>query len=106
MSKERALRRAEREAAETARRRKIDRAEARRAKIRRVRRKLTPRPSRTGRLRWHSRGQLAVTATVVVLLLLVIWLLVQSTALAVLLTILTVMALPVLMTIAWDRRSA
>lgn len=106
MSKQRALRRVEREAAEAARRKRIERAEARRAKLRLVRRKLTPRPGRTGRLRWHSRGQLAVAATVAVLTLLAIWLLVPSTALAVLLTILTVMALPVLMTIAWDRRSS
>jgi Flp pilus assembly protein TadB len=106
VSKERALRRAEREAAEAVRRRKIDRAEARRSKFRRVRRKLTPRPGRTGRLRWHSRGQLAVIAVVTVLALLAIWLLAPTTALAVLLTILTVMALPVLVTIAWDRRSS
>lgn len=106
MSKERARRRAEREAAQAMHAAKVAKAEARRAKIRRLKRSMRVRPGRTGRLRWHSRSQLAVVATLAACLLLAIWLLVPSTALAVALTVLTGFATPVLMTIAWDRRSS
>lgn len=104
MSKERALRRAAREAEQLRVREKRARTEARRAKRRRILGRLrTLRPGRTGRLAKHTRGQRAILATVLVMGLLLIWTLAGSVALSIALTLLLVLALPVLAVLAFDK---
>ncbi|MGA3527073.1 hypothetical protein [Melissospora conviva] len=107
MSKERARRRAEREAVaereRAARRRVVRRRERRRALLRR----LTPAwPfGRTGRLyaRRSPRQRAAIAASVVVAIG-AIWYLVPDPALRLLLTLLLLLGLPVIIVITLDRR--
>ncbi|WP_027346226.1 hypothetical protein [Hamadaea tsunoensis] len=104
MSKERALRRAAREAEQLRVREKHERSQARRAKRRRIGARVRAlRPGRTGRLAKHTRGQRAILATVLLMGLLLIWTLVGSVALSIALTLLLVLALPVLAVIAFDK---
>ncbi|WP_166382485.1 hypothetical protein [Catellatospora methionotrophica] len=110
MSKERKLRR---EAREEAARRAVA-AEERRA-ARRLARRAAWRRLSLYELRKRSAGRLASRRTaaeragvaiVVTLALFVIWTLVPSTALAVALTLLLALTLPVFVIVAFDRRSS
>jgi len=108
MSKERARRRAVREAAAEVARVRRQREVARRARRRALLRRLTPRlpDRRTGRLfaRRH-RGQRAVIAVLTLAAALVVWLLVDSLALRLALLALIALALPAFVVIALDRRT-
>ncbi|MEU7822350.1 hypothetical protein [Catellatospora sp. NPDC049133] len=110
MSKERKLRREAREAAA----RQAVAAEERRAARRLARRAFWRRISlyelrirRTGRLSARrSAAERAGVAIVTALALFVIWTLVPSTALAVALSLLLALTLPVFVIVAFDRRSS
>lgn len=104
MSKERARRRAAREAEQVQLRRKRERVEARRAKRRRIVARLRGlRPGRTGRIAKHSRGQRTVLALVLAVGLLLIWTLSTSVPLSIGLSLLLVLTLPVVAVLAFDR---
>lgn len=105
MNKERALRRAAREAEQAKLRVKRARVEARRAKRRRIVSRLRKqlRPGKTGRLGRRSKGQRAAIAVGTALGLILIWTLVGSVALSVALSLLLVLTLPVLVVLAFDR---
>jgi hypothetical protein len=104
MSKERALRRAAREAEQVRLRQKRARSDARRAKRRRIAARVRGlRPGRTGRLLKYSRGQRAILVTVLAVGLLLIWTLVGSMALSIAMSLLLVLILPVLAVLAFDK---
>ncbi|MFI7077289.1 hypothetical protein ACIBO1_08345 [Micromonospora sp. NPDC049903] len=107
MSKERARRRAVREA-EAARRQVVrERAMARRARRRALVRRLVPtaRRGRTGRLLRYSRGERAAIVALTLAALVLIWLLVPDLGLRLLLIVLLLLVLPVIVVIALNRRS-
>jgi Flp pilus assembly protein TadB len=108
VSKERARRRAERlvvaERERVARARATVRRQRRRAFVRRITRR--PRRGRTGRLFVRrSRGQRAAIAVVTLVALTSVWLWVGNPALRIILTALVLLALPVFVVVALDRRS-
>ncbi|BCJ61194.1 hypothetical protein [Micromonospora endophytica] len=107
MSRERALRRAAREA-EAARRQAVrQRTVARRQRRRALARRLVPtvRRGRTGRLLRYSRGERATIVALSLVAVILIWLLVPDLALRLMLIILFLLVLPVIVVIALDRRS-
>ena len=103
MSKERAKRRAEREALRALALARHERAERRRARWRALRRRLTP-----GRRAWglgrRSGGQRAVMAGVTIGLLWMVWYLLDSWPLRIALTLLLLLLLPVLAVVTFDRK--
>src|SRR4051812_4957233 len=105
MSKERARRRAERQAvlerAKAARARKVARRQRRRALIRR----LTPRIPSSGVLHRRSRRQRIGITLVPVLAAVAVWLLVGDTALSIVLTAMIVIAVPALVVVVLGKRS-
>ena len=106
MAKERALRRAAREAEAERLRLKRARVEARRKRRRSVVRRLTPRQRRTGRLfARRSPGERASIAVVTLLLLALVWWLVDDLALRIVLTVLGLLCLPALVVVALGRRT-
>ncbi|MER7461207.1 hypothetical protein [Micromonospora sp. NPDC126480] len=107
MSKERARRRAAREA-EAARQRVVrERQLARRARRRALVRRLTPtlRRGRTGRLPRHSRRERAAIVVLTGAAILLIWSLVDDLALRLALVALLLLVLPAIVVIALDRRT-
>ncbi|MFJ6196388.1 hypothetical protein [Micromonospora sp. NPDC092111] len=106
MSKERARRRAAREAEvareRVVRQRKLARRQRRRALVRRV----TPqfRRGRTGRLARRSRGERAAIVGLTGAALLLIWTFVDDLALRLALVVLLLLVLPAVVVIALDRR--
>ncbi|NJP35260.1 hypothetical protein [Micromonospora thermarum] len=107
MSKERARRRAVREA-EAARERVIrERRLAHRARRRALARRVTPtlRRGRTGRLPRHSRGERAAIVVLTGAAILLIWSLVDDLALRLALVALLLLVLPAIVVIALDRRT-
>ncbi len=106
MSKERARRRAAREA-EAARRQVVrERALARRARRRALARRLVPavRRGRTGRLLKYSRGERSAIVALTLAAVILIWTLVPDLALRIGLVALLLLVLPVIVVIALDRR--
>ncbi|PZG22744.1 hypothetical protein C1I95_04755 [Micromonospora craterilacus] len=106
MSKERAQRRAAREA-EAARRQVVrERSLARRARRRALVRRLTPtvRRGRTGRLRRYSRGERSAIVALTLAAIILIWMLVPDPGLRIGLVALLLLVLPVIVVIALDRR--
>ena len=105
MSKERARRRAEREAARAIAEAKRLRLERRRARWRQLVRRLKP-PDR--RRAWllgrRSAGQRAVIAGIAIGLLWMVWYLVESWPVRIGLSFLVVLALPVVVVMMFDRR--
>ncbi|WP_446216037.1 hypothetical protein [Micromonospora sp. IBHARD004] len=107
MSKERARRRAARqaelEAERAVRRRRVARRERRRAVVRR----LTPkvRRGRTGRLARHTRGERAAIVLLTGATLAGIWYFVDDLALRLALIVLLLLVLPAIVVIALDRRT-
>ncbi|MCF0095745.1 hypothetical protein [Micromonospora sp. MH99] len=107
MSRERARRRAEREAElareRAARQRRVARRQRRRAVVRR----LTPqlRRGRTGRLARHTRGERAAIVLLTVAAMILIWTFVDDVALRVALIVLLLLVLPAIVVIALDRRT-
>ncbi|MFI6158766.1 hypothetical protein [Micromonospora haikouensis] len=107
MSKERARRRAAREAQlereRAVRRRRVARRDRRRAVVRR----LTPRwpRRRAGRLARHSRGERAAIVGLTGVALVAIWSFVDDLALRVVLVVLLLLVLPAAVVIALGRRS-
>jgi hypothetical protein len=110
VSKERKLRRAAREAEHQQLLAARARADARRRTLRGWWRRISwyeLRQRRTGRLfARRSAGERALVAVAVVGVLFVIWKLVPSLALSVALTLLLLLSLPVLVIVAFDRRSS
>ncbi|MER7419256.1 hypothetical protein ABT346_21160 [Micromonospora peucetia] len=107
MSKERARRRAAREA-EAARERGVrERQAARRARRRALVRRMTPslRRRRTGRLSRHSRGERAAIVLLTLVAMILIWSLVGDLALRIALVVLLLLVLPAIVVIALDRRT-
>ncbi len=107
MSKERARRRAVREA-EAARQRVVrERRFARRARRRALLRRLTPRlrRGRTGRLPRHTRAERAAIVGLTAAAVLLIWALVDDLALRLALVALLLLVLPAIVVIALDRRT-
>ncbi|MFG2100438.1 hypothetical protein ACGFJ5_07515 [Micromonospora echinaurantiaca] len=107
MSKERARRRAEREAAQARERAVRQRRSDRRARRRALLRRLTPtwRRGRTGRLPRHSRGERAAIVLLTLAAIMLIWSLVDDLALRVALVVLLLLVLPAIVVIALDRRT-
>ncbi len=106
MAKERALRRAAREAEATKLRARRARAVARRQRRRALVVRLTPQRRRTGRLLVRrSRGQRAGIAVVTLVLLALVWFLVDDIALRMVLTVLGLLCLPALVIVALGRRT-
>ncbi|MDG4796589.1 hypothetical protein [Micromonospora sp. WMMD1082] len=106
MSKERAQRRAAREA-ELARRRVLrERATARRDRRRALLRRMVPtvRRGRTGRLPRYSRGERSAIVALTLAAIVLIWALVPDLALRLMLIVLLLLVLPVIVVIALDRR--
>lgn len=107
MSKERARRRAAREAQlereRTIRRRRMARRERRRAVVRRFTPKL--RRGRTGRLARHTRAERAAIVLLTVVALFGIWIFVDDLALRLALVVLLLLVLPAIVVIALDRRT-
>ncbi|MET8084362.1 hypothetical protein [Micromonospora sp. NPDC005197] len=107
MSRERARRRAEREAdlarERAARQRRVARRQRRRAVVRR----LTPqlRRGRTGRLARHTRGERAAIVLLTGAAMILIWTFVDDLALRVALIVLLLLVLPAIVVIALDRRT-
>ncbi|HEX6873532.1 MAG TPA: hypothetical protein VF163_20735 [Micromonosporaceae bacterium] len=105
MSKERARRRAEREAARALAEQRRQRLQARRAWRRALIRRVTP---RSGRRAWllarRSPGQRALIAGATVGALWSIWYLVDSWPLRIGFSLLLLLVLPVLVVMAFDRR--
>jgi Flp pilus assembly protein TadB len=105
MSKERARRRAEREAVCKQAQANRDRAELRRAKRRALVRKLTPKNRRRAWLLGRrSPGQRAAIVGVAIGLLWTVWYFVEPWPLRIAFTILAMLALPLLVVVAFDRR--
>jgi hypothetical protein len=106
MAKVRAMRRAERER----RQREALERQAKRSRRRRFWRKVTFHDMRrrsSGRLfARRSRGERAVIGVVGLLALIIIWTVVSSLALKVALSLLFLLALPVLVIVAFDRRGS
>ncbi|WBB54180.1 hypothetical protein [Verrucosispora sp. WMMD573] len=106
MSRERAQRRAAREA-EAARQRVLrERATARRARRRALVRRVVPtvRRGRTGRLPRYSQGERAAIVALTLAAITLIWVFVPDLALRVGLILLLLLVLPVIVVIALDRR--
>ncbi|MEV0878453.1 hypothetical protein AB0I85_11565 [Micromonospora echinofusca] len=107
MSKERARRRAAREA-EAARQRVVrERRAARRSRRRALLRQMTPslRRGRTGRLPRHSRGERAAIVLLTLAAMMLIWTFVDDLALRIALVVLLLLVLPAIVVIALDRRT-
>ncbi|MEH0972933.1 hypothetical protein V6U77_17575 [Micromonospora sp. CPCC 205546] len=107
MSKERARRRAAREA-QAARERVVrERRAARRSRRRALVRRLTPslRRGRTGRLPRHSRGERAAIVLLTLAAMALIWTFVDDLALRIALVVLLLLVLPAIVVIALDRRT-
>jgi hypothetical protein len=107
LSKERALRRAERQAAAEAARAARSRAVRRRARRRAALRRLTPRlpDRRTGKLfARRTRGERTAIALGVLLALLLIWVYVDPLLARVGLTALVAVATPIVVVLILDRR--
>ncbi|MEU4780321.1 hypothetical protein [Micromonospora sp. NPDC023633] len=107
MSKERARRRAAREA-EAARERVVrERRAARRSRRRALVRRMTPslRRGRTGRLPRHSRGERAAIVLLTLVAMVLIWSFVDDLALRIALIVLLLLVLPAIVVIALDRRT-
>ncbi|MDT5027410.1 MAG: hypothetical protein QOE61_3836 [Micromonosporaceae bacterium] len=105
MSKERARRRAEREATRAVAQAKRGRLERRRARRRALVRKLTPRRRRRAWLLGRrSPGQRAAIAGVGIGLLWMVWYFVEPWPLRIAFTILAVLVLPLLVVVTFDRR--
>ncbi|MCX5066351.1 hypothetical protein OOJ91_10730 [Micromonospora lupini] len=107
MSRERARRRAEREAVLARERAARQRRVARRQRRRAVVRLLTPqlRRGRTGRLARHTRGERAAIVLLTGAALILIWTFVDDLALRVALIVLLLLVLPAIVVIALDRRT-
>ena len=108
MSKERKRRREIREAENRRVLERNARIDARRAGRKALWRRLTLhewRQRSNGTLTTRSRAQWAIIVTLALLLLFLIWKLVASVALSIALTLLLVLAMPVLVIVAFDRRS-
>ncbi|MEV4822765.1 hypothetical protein [Micromonospora sp. NPDC049274] len=107
MSRERARRRAEREAVLARERAVRQRRVARRQRRRAVVRRLTPqlRRGRTGRLARHTRGERAAIVLLTGAALILIWTFVDDVALRVALIVLLLLVLPAIVVIALDRRT-
>ncbi|MBX7264666.1 hypothetical protein KIF24_00370 [Micromonospora sp. Llam7] len=106
MSKERAQRRAAREA-EAARLRVLrERTAARRARRRALVRRLVPtvRRGRTGRLPRYSRRERATIVALTLAAIVLIWVLVPDVALRLALIVLLLLVLPVIVVVALNRR--
>jgi Flp pilus assembly protein TadB len=105
VSKERALRRAERlavlEKEKAARARKVARRQRRRTLVR----KLTPPTRKSGRLHRRSRRERIGIALVPLLVLVAIWLLIPDLALRIVLTAMIVIAVPALVVVVLGRRA-
>ncbi|MFV2101102.1 hypothetical protein [Micromonospora sp. LOL_024] len=106
MSKERAQRRAVREAEAARRRVRRERALARRTRRRALVRRLVPtvRRGRTGRLPRYSRRERATIVALTLAAIILIWVLVPDLALRLVLIVLLLLVLPVIVVIALDRR--
>jgi Flp pilus assembly protein TadB len=105
VSKERARRRAEREATQAVAQAKRGRLELRRARRRALVRKLTPRRRRRAWLLGRrSPGQRAAIAGVAIGLLWMVWYFVEPWPLRIAFTILAVLVLPLLAVVTFDRR--
>ncbi|MEU6075180.1 hypothetical protein [Micromonospora sp. NPDC047074] len=107
MSKERARRRAAREAEATRDRQARERRAARRARRRALVRRVTPslRRRRTGRLLRHSRGERAAIVMLTLAAITLIWTFVDDLALRIGLVVLLLLVLPAIVVIALDRRT-
>ncbi|MFF5178439.1 hypothetical protein ACFY2Q_10490 [Micromonospora sp. NPDC000316] len=107
MSRERARRRAEREAVlareRAVRQRRVARRQRRRALVRR----LTPqvRRGRSGRLARHTRGERAAIVLLTGAAIFSIWTFVDNLALRIALIVLLLLVLPAIVVIALDRRT-
>ncbi|MEU5905660.1 hypothetical protein [Micromonospora sp. NPDC047527] len=107
MSRERARRRAEREAVlareRVVRQRRVARRQRRRALVRR----LTPqvRRGRSGRLARHTRGERAAIVLLTGAAMILIWTFVDNLALRIALIVLLLLVLPAIVVIALDRRT-
>lgn len=105
MSKERARRRVEREAAQAVARARRQRLDARRARRRALLRRLTPRQRRRAWLLGRrSPGQRAAIVGVAIGLLWMVWYFVEAWPLRIALTIVAVLVLPLLVVVTFDRR--
>jgi hypothetical protein len=107
LSKERALRRAERQAVAQAARAARERAVRRRARRRAAIRRITPRlpDRRTGKLfARRSRGERTAIAVGVILVLLPIWVYVDPLLARIGLTVLVAVATPIVVLLILDRR--
>jgi hypothetical protein len=105
VSRERARRRAERQAVLERERAARERRAARRARRRGLVRALTPRRGRAGRLYRRSRAQRAGIVVVPVLAAAAVWLLVPDPGLRIGLTALLVLGLPALVVVILGRRT-
>jgi hypothetical protein len=109
VSKERALRRAAREAEEAAARAKRARQVAGRAKRREIKRRLTPRLPKRGRVGKlyprRTRGQRALIGLVLILLLGLVWYEFDDITTRIAMTIVVLLVLPAAVVIAFGRRS-
>ncbi|SCL15959.1 hypothetical protein GA0070616_0885 [Micromonospora nigra] len=107
MSKERARRRAVREAEAARARATRERRRTRRARRRALVRRLTPtwRRGRTGRLPRHSRGERAAIVLLTLAAIALIWVFVPDVALRIGLIALLLLVLPAIVVIALDRRT-
>jgi Flp pilus assembly protein TadB len=109
VSKERKLRRAEREAEQERLLAAAARKDARRLARRERWRKISLyelRQRRSGRLARHSNGERALLLTLVAFGLVLIWLLAPHLALRIALTLLLLLLVPVFSVLAFDRRSS
>jgi Flp pilus assembly protein TadB len=105
MSKERARLRAEREAARAVADAKRRRVEQRRTRRREMLRRMTPKPRRRAWLLGRrSPGQRFVIVLAAVAVLLAIWYFIDPLVLRIAFSLLFVLLLPVLATVAFDRR--
>ena len=106
MSKERARRRAERlavlEKEKASRARKV----ARRTRLSTVRRRMTPRFGRNGRIYHRSRRQRIGIVVVTLLAVAAVWTFIPELALRVILTALIVLAVPALVVVVLGRRAS
>lgn len=109
MSKERARRRAEREAERARAIRANEERQARRARRRALVGRLTPRPVRYARQRGlvarRHRAQNAVVALGFVLLQVVVWLVWGSLTVSLAVLVFSLLLAPVVVTLAFDRRT-
>ncbi|HEY0002722.1 MAG TPA: hypothetical protein VGB74_19875 [Actinoplanes sp.] len=105
MAKDRARRRAERQAVlekeKAARARRVARRQRRRTLVGR----LKPRVGRSGRLHRRSRGERIGIVVVPLVLIALVWLFVPEMALRIVLTTLIVLALPALVVVVLGRRA-